>query len=424
MNEKGESQSGNGNKKITPEAFKEIFKVLKKKSRNFLSYIFGKVSIVHYQAAHERYWILWREIEEKLYSTFFELGLDFKEIDKEKIQSDEEVDSHIHALKNEILQKIKGSNNIAAKQGLSLLNHYKILSKDRNFLTRHEKDLCILWQDMTFIRIRLFREVNICGSELANYLDFCREEARNLKVQDLPEIKETLHEAAVELAGPTNHNSKAATNADNSNIRTVRALSTILIRLNSIRLQRIHNQLKIKNTYQSALFFLLPLALILIFSKDFVLKADGVEQAVYVPVWPDFFSADGSHFIQQIVKVVILPLYILGNWAAGLMATNPIFFVFVAGLMGGFLSTVMKLRTPEGFPGEDAFFKWYVLTKPFVGALAAAILYVIVHTGVVHLDFQNIEIINDIVVGPIGAKGFTFGFLMGFSERIIMPQLT
>jgi hypothetical protein len=71
----------------------------------------------------------------------------------------------------------------------------------------------------------------------------------------------------------------------------------------------------------------------------------------------------------------------------------------------------MKLRTLEGLPGEDAFFKWYVLTKPFVDALAASILYVIAQTQVVQLNFQDKELITGLVDGPIGAIGFTFGFI-------------
>lgn len=398
-------------------------KFVRRKARNWLGYIFGKVSSVHYQAAHERYWILWRELEEKLYNSFFELNLAFVEIDKDKVRSDDDIDQHIHALKKEVAQKAKGEHCTTAKHCLSLINHYKVLAKDRNLLTRHEKHLCTLWQDMTFIRIRLFRDFNSGGSELASYLDFCREEARNLKVQDVPEIKETLHEAAVELAGPTDNGQAEQAKDDHVNIRTVRALSTILIRLNAIRLHRIHSQLKTKNAYQWALLFLLPLALILIFSNDFVLNVPGDKKFEYVPVAFNSSGAVELGLLRHILAGLIQPVYMAGNWAAGLMASNPIFFIFVAGLMGGFLSTVMKLRTPEGLPGEDAFFKWYVLTKPFVGALAAAILYVIVHTGVVHLDIQKVDLITGIVEGPIGAAGFSFGFLMGFSERIIMPQL-
>jgi hypothetical protein len=36
--------------------------------------------------------------------------------------------------------------------------------------------------------------------------------------------------------------------------------------------------------------------------------------------------------------VIIAPVYVVGNWAANLMATNPIYFIFFAGLMGGFLA--------------------------------------------------------------------------------------
>ncbi len=74
-------------------------------------------------------------------------------------------------------------------------------------------------------------------------------------------------------------------------------------------------------------------------------------------------------------------------------------------------------------PGDDAYYAWYALTKPIVGALSAAILYVIFLAGFDPSGVFNPEYVVAIKANPVGAKGFAFGCIMGFSERIIMPKV-
>ena len=87
----------------------------------------------------------------------------------------------------------------------------------------------------------------------------------------------------------------------------------------------------------------------------------------------------------------------------------------------------MVMRLGEGsnksIPGDDVYYAWYALTKPVVGALAASILYVIFLADFAPIAVFNEDYIKAIKCNPVGAKGFAFGFIMGFSERIIMPKV-
>ena len=112
------------------------------------------------------------------------------------------------------------------------------------------------------------------------------------------------------------------------------------------------------------------------------------------------------------------------DWLVRSMANNPLMFIFFAGLVGGFFSAAMKLRDNKGQLGEGAYYKWYVFTKPFVGAVGATILFIALKANFLQItDIIGSKILTSILDGPIGAKGFTFGFIMGFSERIILPRL-
>jgi hypothetical protein len=55
-----------------------------------------------------------------------------------------------------------------------------------------------------------------------------------------------------------------------------------------------------------------------------------------------------------------------------------------------------------------------------VGAFAASILYVIFRAGFAPTDIFDVKFIKNITWHPVGAKGFAFGLIKGFSERIIM----
>jgi hypothetical protein len=78
----------------------------------------------------------------------------------------------------------------------------------------------------------------------------------------------------------------------------------------------------------------------------------------------------------------------------------------------------MRLRNRGLVPGEDVYFSWYVLTKPFVGALGAMVLYVLIHGGALSTDLAA-TVIGKIKSGQPGPGVFGFAFLSGFSERLV-----
>ncbi len=398
---------------------------IKRRGKKAFSFMFGKVSDVHLQDARERYWILWREVETALYSTASELELPMGD----PPGNTSEVESYVKNRRNEadgLLKKMRASEagtgdddpkrkikKEKIEQFKRLLNYYKILLKDRELVTRREKHLSALWRDMTFIRIRLLTDRIIKADMMAMHMGFCREEARRLKVQDNPEIKELLHEAAMEL--------DESDAGGNKNIRAIRTISTILTRLNDLRIQWMHEQLRNKNTFQWALICLLPLSLILLSAHKLVLYPKNFTPMVALKSSSPTFDwfASSSWW-----STPFLLLESLSGLVINLMVDNPLFFIFFAGLIGGFFSAVMRLQISDGLPGEGAYFRWYILTKPFVGALGATILYIIVHANLIQFDLLDAEgFLAAITKNPIGAKGFTFGFLTGFSERIIMPTL-
>jgi len=85
----------------------------------------------------------------------------------------------------------------------------------------------------------------------------------------------------------------------------------------------------------------------------------------------------------------------------------------------------MKFKPAESLPGDEAYIRWYVLTKPFIGAFGATILFVIISSKILSTDLININKIlaQELISNPVGSEGFTIGFLTGFSERIILPKL-
>ena len=72
-----------------------------------------------------------------------------------------------------------------------------------------------------------------------------------------------------------------------------------------------------------------------------------------------------------------------------LMTRNPLLFIFFAGLLGGFFSAIMRFQTSKSLPGDAAYLKWYVLTKPFVGAPGATVLFIIADSGLMTSEIVN-----------------------------------
>lgn len=390
-------------------------------------FLLGKVSILHFQEAHERYWILWRDIEAELHKNAHHIkDFTFREISSEETETTEDINDYFAATIKKLkeLNSSTGSNNEFTEKIICILPYYKILARDRQLLSTREKDLNTLWQDMNFVRIRLLNEVYSKDSnfDLALYLDFCREEARSMKVQDNPEIKELLHTAALGLV--VEKEKIEAGKSRKNNEQTVRTISTILARIKDLRLKIFHEQLYKKNAYEGALLFLLPLAIILMYGHDIILAVPGVsftEVVARPPVTLNELPRLG--LTELFISILLLPWLVL-DWLVRSMANNPLMFIFFAGLVGGFFSAAMKLRDNKGQLGEGAYYKWYVFTKPFVGAVGATILFIALKANFLQItDIIGSKILTSILDGPIGAKGFTFGFIMGFSERIILPRL-
>ncbi len=73
-------------------------------------------------------------------------------------------------------------------------------------------------------------------------------------------------------------------------------------------------------------------------------------------------------------------------------------------------------------PGEDAYFTWYVLTKPFVGAFGAVILFVLLQARFVTFDILE-PLTDKLLEGGTGPEVFGFAFLAGLTERLAFPNL-
>ena len=379
---------------------------------------FGKVSSIHAQEARERYWILRRELETNILDLATKLELKSFELNLDE----ESVEDYIEHLRNMIHNNLTKTKNIpntffddqekiknqhkTADKLMRLLSYYKILLKDEAYITRHEIHLNLLWRDMTFIRTRLLTDNIIPNEKLQHHLDFCRIEASQLNVQDDPEIKSYLDSAALELENFDEAGDQI------KNIRTIRSIASVITRLNGIRINRVHEQLQKKVIYLSVLIILIPLSFILIYIDDLIL----------IPPLGNMTHAEtffAIHSVEETLKTGLWEVPVLK-----LMNGNPLLFIFFAGLLGGFFSAVMRFQTSKNVPGDDAYVKWYILTKPFVGALGATVLFIIAHSGLLKTELIDHGMLATMLKSPVGAVGFTFGFLTGFSERIILPNLS
>lgn len=426
----------------------------------------GAVSKVHQQEATEKYWILWRDVEILYNKHAGTLGIngttslphDPKDIEsfvKCEIIRIEQKNREHHPSGKGISQSI--SNPDLAANGQSnlklLLYFYKILIKDRKKLTRREGDLNILWRDLTFIRTRMLTTNGLLPpQQLPFQLDYCRGEAIRLGDQDNEELQELIIDAAVEL----DTIDASASQKTTANNRTIRNIVRILTRLNNKRLQRLHEQRINKLMYQTAFSIFLLLSCILLYAHEHVLTPTALSGEKTIMASPEGVTRDrlvdrGSPpqvrqfpgteatttdnqppWLKKVSDSVTELLFLLYTFLVTLldlcknyMKINPLFFIFFAGLTGGFLSTVMRLsKGPDSLmPGDDAYYAWYVLTKPVVGAFAAAILYIIVQANFVPNEVFSDDYLQAIIREPVGAKGFAFGCIMGFSERIIMPKV-
>jgi len=358
-------------------------------------------------------------LEMSIYDIVGDLNIENWSLERDNENIDGYIEGLVNIVKNHTKKsqaKIKGKNggktgkDSNAKVGslLRLLSYYKILLYGRNFITPYFEHLNLLWRDMNFIRVRLLTDGIISTEKIPYQLDFGRMEASYLKVQDDPEIKTCLDNAAEDI-------DNSITSNPSNNKRAIRSLISLLGRLNNLRISRINDQFQKKKMYMRLLVILIVLSFFMFYLDDVLLKIK-----VTVNTYPMLTTTASNIFESS---------YILAaNWMrklANIVIHNPMMFIFFSGLLGGFFSALMKFKPAESLPGDEAYIRWYVLTKPFIGAFGATILFVIISSKILSTDLININKIlaQELISNPVGSEGFTFGFLTGFSERIILPKL-
>ena len=261
---------------------------------------------------------------------------------------------------------------------VTIIECRNILMQSEKLLTRHQENLNNLWRVLTRVRIMII-EALILPDMLPFQLYFCREEARRLAVNKEPEVQDMLQKLA------------EACNEDAVKKEKLVKFKSLLRELHerflTIRTDRIHQQYVNIRTYKSALLFLFPISITLIAISSIIFSTNNIPEP--------------SNSI----------------WSLFSIKNNILLFVCFGGLAGGFFSVTTRLRDKDLIPGQDAYYVWYVLSKPFVGALGAALLYIIVRGGLIET-----QLIAD-TTKLVNHDALTFGFsvIAGFSERILLP---
>ncbi len=302
-----------------------------------------------------------------------------------------------------------------------------ILRRARTLQTRRQNDLNMLWREMTRVHIGVIERV-IPEDQLLGQLDFCREEAYRVVAKKDSEINEMIQR----LAEVMDESSQNIT-------QKVRLLRAIIERFTTIRTDRIHQQFVNIRTYQIALIILVPISILMIANVELFLppsekatspnpiQEQGQSTSMEAAIGSGVGSAESTPTVTTLESeggwISLGGLAWLFGYINSLLANNIIAFVFFAGLAGGFFSVVIRLRSQQLVPGEDAYFVWYVLSKPFVGALGAVILFVLLQAGFVSFDILSDDLMVGLKNNEHGPAVFGFGFLSGFTERLVFPQL-
>lgn len=325
----------------------------------------------------------------------------------------------LHALTEYHKKLIENNPNADEHKKIAIERCMNDLKGAEDLLTNKQRDLNNLWRCLTRVRILLFEKI-FDTDMVITQLDFCREEAYRLGVENDPEVKDMLQKLA------------EATDEQGVRLKTIKRYTRALTeRFNTIRSQRIYDQFIKICTYKRAFGLLMLLAVLVIGNAGLLVKDElGEPASSGFPAYTlfDYFCAQGyegtdsSSTIDEVTSwlegyrhfVVYHAIYLNQVFQQNVLA-----FVFVAGLVGGVFSVVMRVRNKERVPGEDAYFRYYVLTKPFVGALGAVIVFILFQSGFMELDMLNAENILQTSPGP---GVFGFAFLSGFSERIVFPN--
>jgi hypothetical protein len=305
----------------------------------------------------------------------------------------------------------------ASKKLCNLLFYAKILSNQPLKILNKAEALNMIWRDITWVRTRLLTDKIISDDKLPNHLEYCRIECSKMCPEKDDSLEVMCHETALEIVDTE----KTELNPQNNiltNNKARRTIAFVLLKLNQKRLSDINKQLRIKRAYNVAFFLLVFLSLILLSSNDILMK-----DYPFSPYIKNYIEAK-NFFVAKITINPLSWIEAITIFFSHMLHNNHLFFMFFSGLLGGFFSTVMHLRSQDVNLG-DVFFPSYLLTKPIVGALGATVLYLILISDIIPIDlaqFKHLENIhnNSSILGPLG---FAFGFIMGFSERIILPTV-
>ena len=279
----------------------------------------------------------------------------------------------------------------------------KKLKELRVLLTRNQQDLNFLWREITQVHVTMLREI-FPYEVLPAHLDFCREEVRRLRLTEDSEIKGMMERLTETLDESGSNRPKIE--------RLIRAL---VERFNAIRSGRIHEQLVTIRCYQKALLLLLPITILLLMLGPRIVGINQ-PQSPAAPVIPADSGSLATYSVLGLIKNTFLSI-------GDLLGTNPIAFVFFCGLLGGFFSLITRLRSTNIVPGEDAYFTWYVLTKPWIGAIGAIVVYLFLKSDVINIQIGQ-QLLNSIKSSVhYGPEVFTVAFLSGFTERLALPGL-
>ncbi|MEJ2169660.1 MAG: hypothetical protein P8X90_29495 [Desulfobacterales bacterium] len=409
-----------------------------------------KVSHIHEQEARERYWILRRDIEIHIETFAAKMNTDFI-----RYEEGENISKYIEErekeLKRAIVSKFPNKNSKCWEEYKKIvrpLYYYKILLLDVGYISNRLDHLNMLWRDMNFIRTRMLSEEIIDAERIPYQLDFCRSEATNMDAQSDPEVKSLMNQAAEEL----NPKDQTKTN----NIKAIRYITSLMVKLNDMRVKKLSEQVYKKSLYMTLLLILLTFSFCIFFLDDFLVSyatrsehnnevSPSSISTNYNPARTIFSNSirNNSDLVGAAIYCLkfpnaelhseIFPINILMfTWNSfvwvvelilGLIVSYPTIFIFFAGLTGGFFSALLKTEPVKKAQGDELFLRWYYITKPFIGAFGAMIIYIVVTTGLFNLDFIKGEIVQRLVYHPISGTGFTFAFLTGFTERIILPKL-
>jgi len=292
----------------------------------------------------------------------------------------------------------------------------QMLKESERFLTRRQDHLSHVWR--VFARIKIMLIMHIFPDDmLRTQIDFCREEAHRLALQHDDIVNEKLQMLAEATDENNNHREQVS-----------RSLCALVERFNTLRTQRIYQQYINIRTYKAAFFVLLALSVILIGKASLLINYEDKMSTTQQTTHQTFEAGTlkTGHALATYSQVSALVTKELDGKSIGLLypviylnqliESNILAFVFLSGLVGGYFSVVTRTRGKKRIPGEDAYMRWYVLSKPFIGALGAVVLFILFQN-----EFVAMEMIKQFTLGETG-KIFGFAFLSGFSERIVFPD--